>query len=94
MIGQMQAKILTEAPIVIDVSEGSPAEKIGLQKGDLILSLNGSKVATWKDLIIQISLHPNDDVPLEFNRNNQVLKKISSTHDKHQYQTDRRLLGD
>jgi serine protease Do len=35
--------------VVISVEEGSPAEDIGLQEGDVILEINRKKIETTKD---------------------------------------------
>lgn len=68
MVGRMQPKILDEKPVVIDVTRGSPAEQVGLKKGDLILSLNQNQLPTWKDLITQVSLYPEETVALKIVR--------------------------
>ncbi len=41
---------LVKEPQIGSVMEGSPAEKGGIQKGDLVLSLNGNPVSTWEQL--------------------------------------------
>jgi regulator of sigma E protease len=40
----------TLKPIVGQVQEGSPAEKGGLQKGDLIFAINNNDVSTWEEM--------------------------------------------
>lgn len=40
----------TGGVVVVDVTQGSPAEKYGLRKGDLIAAVNGQPVATPEDL--------------------------------------------
>jgi len=50
MLGKEIPKYALEKPIVGYVQEGSLAEKLGIKKGDLILSLNGQEVKTWKDV--------------------------------------------
>jgi regulator of sigma E protease len=37
-------------PKIGDLSPGFPAEQAGLERGDVILSINGVSVATWEDL--------------------------------------------
>ena len=50
MLGKEVPKYALEKPVVGYVQEGSLAQEMGIKKGDLILSLNGQEVKTWKDL--------------------------------------------
>jgi len=43
-------------PVVGGLSEGMPAEKIGIKAGDTITAVNGSKVKTWREMAELISL--------------------------------------
>jgi serine protease Do/serine protease DegQ len=45
----------TKGITVTDVSPASPAEKAGLERGDVILSVNDKPVATWEDLRVTIA---------------------------------------
>ncbi len=55
--------------IVNDVIDGSPAEEVGLEQGDIIVSLDGSKVRDSDDLIDMIEDHsPQDKVTLTIYR--------------------------
>ncbi len=54
------------APIVGSVDENSVAYTQGLRVGDEILSLNGTKIATWYDLSMEMLLiGPDTDVTVE-----------------------------
>jgi serine protease Do len=56
--------------LVGDVTPNSPAQKIGLQKGDIILELNGKPVADSNDLRMSISMmQPDSSVKLQVLRN-------------------------
>lgn len=72
MVGRLEPKILVEPPVVIDVLEASPAQKAGFKAGDRVISFNGKKVQTWRDLILKISLHPDETVPVTFERDGVV----------------------
>ncbi len=50
MLGKEVPKYAFEKPLVDYVQENSPAQRVGLQKGDLILSVNRERVDSWKDL--------------------------------------------
>jgi Do/DeqQ family serine protease len=46
--------------LVADLSAGSPAQKSGLERGDIILEVNGKPVADSNDLRMTISMMPPD----------------------------------
>lgn len=56
--------------LVSSVTQESPAEKAGLKAGDVIISVNGQKVATPRDLAIKVaSVVPDSDAKLTIVRN-------------------------
>jgi len=60
---------IRDAAIVRAVTPGSPAEHAGLQPGDMIVALNGERVASYQDAIQMIgSLRPGDRLGIEFSR--------------------------
>jgi len=63
--------------IVTDVQSGSPADQMGLQKGDIIVSLNGRQindVGTFRSLASQRV----DGWQIVLNRNGQVIQSYIS----------------
>ncbi len=55
--------------MITDVYPGSPAEKAGLKRGDVIMSVNGKTVAALRDLRIFIAqLAPGTNVKLKISR--------------------------
>jgi serine protease Do len=68
-----------EGALVGDVSPDSPGAKAGLQKGDVITSLNGQKIADYHDLRLRISqTAPGTSVKLDVYRNGQK-QQITAT---------------
>lgn len=59
MIGKAEPAFLFEQPQITDVRAESPAEGVGLSKGDLITSIDGDNVRTWDDVLNRILLAPN-----------------------------------
>ncbi len=54
-----------EGALVADVNAGSPAKKAGIQPGDVILALDGHKIASYSDLPVRVaSLLPGTKVDL------------------------------
>jgi len=60
----------TNGALVGDVSSNSPAQKSGIEKGDIILDVNGKTVADSNDLRLTISMmQPDAKVNLRISRN-------------------------
>jgi hypothetical protein len=58
-----------DAAVVVAVSPGSPAEQAGLQRGDIIVALNGQEVRSYRDAIGLInSMQPGDRLGIEYSR--------------------------
>ncbi|HKV48225.1 MAG TPA: DegQ family serine endoprotease [Candidatus Acidoferrales bacterium] len=56
--------------LVTQVEPGKPADKAGIQRGDIILKLNGQPVTSANDLRLRISqMAPGTNVKLEIERN-------------------------
>lgn len=54
------------------VTEGSPAARAGLQKGDLILAVGGQPVQRWEELSAKIKKSGEQPLPLEVKRGEKV----------------------
>src|SRR5690606_5052986 len=61
---------LTE-PIVGEVTMGSPAERIGLQPGDRIVSAAGEPISTWPQFVEIVRARPGETIPLVLERDGQ-----------------------
>ena len=60
-------------PQISSVSPGSPAEKAGLQGGDVVLRVGGRPVFTAEDLVQAIRSKPGEALPIEIQRENRRL---------------------
>lgn len=54
---------------IAEVSDDTPAHTSGLEAGDKIISLNGTKVHTSDDIDYYKALHPGDELNIIVNRN-------------------------
>ncbi len=58
-----------EPPVIGSVVNGSPAQQVGLQRGDRIQTVGGDRVDTWADLLLAVAMRrPERDVDLEILR--------------------------
>jgi serine protease Do len=59
----------SEGALVAEVTKGSPAEKAGLQNGDVIVELNGRPVRDSRNLKLQAAqIAPGKEVPVKISR--------------------------
>jgi regulator of sigma E protease len=56
-------------PVVMDVAADSAAEKMGLQKGDIIKSFADRDITTFEQFAQQVAIRPDENVPVEIERN-------------------------
>ncbi len=56
------------------ITRNSLAEKAGLQKGDNIVGINGTKITYFDELGAELSKHKKDTVSLEVTRNNSIIE--------------------
>jgi regulator of sigma E protease len=59
---------ISELPEVGEVVADSPAQQVGLQKGDRILMVDGQPVSKWEDLVQTIHRHINTPLQLRVQR--------------------------
>lgn len=62
-------------PIVGTVAESSTAETIGLQNGDKIIEIDGDSINRFSDLARKISIIPDEQVEIKFERDGSVITK-------------------
>lgn len=61
-----------EPPVVGAVTPGSPADRVGIERGDRILTVAGEDIDAWDDLYLAIGTRANRDVAVTFLRNGQT----------------------
>ncbi len=75
MLGRSEPAFLSEPPKVIGVKSDSPAAGVGIEEGDLVVSVDGKSVAAWDDVINKILLSPKGTLDLGIERNGAILEK-------------------
>lgn len=59
---------------VVEVVKDTPAEKSGLQSGDVILKINDTVIKSWEQIASTISKLPDTEVDLVVQRNNELIE--------------------
>ncbi|HMG34491.1 MAG TPA: RIP metalloprotease RseP [Blastocatellia bacterium] len=62
----------TQAAIVNAVQAGSPAEAAGIQRSDVILSVDNRETPTWRDVDDSIAINPDRDLPITVRRGHEL----------------------
>ena len=62
-----------DAPRIGEAIEGRPAAVAGLQRGDLILTVDGQPMRNWEDLRIAVGVNSDRPVRVEYERDGEVL---------------------
>ena len=50
MAEELSIDLSTEGVVVGEIEEGSPAARVGFQKGDLILAINGERINASREI--------------------------------------------
>ena len=61
------------APVIATVSSDSPAERAGIEVGDLILEVSERPVETWEDFFISVMPRAGQEIPVTFARDSERL---------------------
>lgn len=72
---EMQLETLGEGVVVQDIEPGSIAQRVGFQKGDLLVIINGAKIASSRDLE-KIARDPSGVWEITLSRSGQILTTV------------------
>ncbi len=76
MLGRSQPVFLDQQPVVMGVRGESPAAKAGIEKGDLILKIEGKEVSDWEDALNKFILSPNSRLMLTLERGGKAFEQL------------------
>ncbi len=75
MLGRSEPKYFSDPPVVLGVRADSPAQAVGLQTGDRILTVDGQATPTWNEALRGMAKPGGSAVSLEFSREGKTLRK-------------------
>lgn len=58
-----------DKPVISDVMEGYSAEEAGMQAGDVILKMNGTKIHFYREVSLYSTFHAGESVKILYERN-------------------------
>jgi regulator of sigma E protease len=61
-------------PVVSDVMENSAAAQAGLEKGDMIVGVDGNKISSFQDVVIQVVYSAGETLEFEVLRRGEIVK--------------------
>jgi regulator of sigma E protease len=67
------APVSAAAPAIARVTEDSPAERAGIEAGDVVLRAGGDTVTTWQEFVSAVEDRPGQPVPLVIERGGERL---------------------
>ncbi|MCA1062406.1 RIP metalloprotease RseP [Rossellomorea aquimaris] len=68
LVGLLQG-VPTNDPVLGELTEDGAAKEAGLQKNDVVLSIDGKEISTWEDIVTIIQKHPGDELRFNVDRN-------------------------
>ena len=75
LIGVPTYRYLHQPAVIGSIEPASPAAQVGLQRQDIIVSIDGDPTATWQDVEILVSLSANQELNLTVEREDIQLQK-------------------
>jgi regulator of sigma E protease len=75
------------------VEESSAAQRIGLQANDKIVSLNGTSMQNWEQIVGYVSTRPNQSVEVDVLRNGQIVNLSGTIGSKTEGQKTKGYMG-
>jgi len=63
---------VNDEPVVGIVSEGLPADSVGIQPGDRIVQIDSEEVLTWSQMTSLVHAHPGDTMSISWSRGNSI----------------------
>ncbi|MFI8686239.1 RIP metalloprotease RseP [Rossellomorea sp. NPDC077527] len=67
LVGLLQG-VPTNDPVLGELTSDGAAKEAGLQKDDVVLSIDGKEISTWDDIVTIIQKHPGDELRFNVDR--------------------------
>ncbi len=67
-------------PVISSVIANSEADKLNIQKNDLIVAVNGNPVKTWREAQTELTRSQNEIINLKFTRDSEIIERNFSAN--------------
>ncbi|MFO7865374.1 MAG: RIP metalloprotease RseP [Candidatus Aminicenantes bacterium] len=85
MTGVQVPEYQNKTPEIGWIAPDSPAERSGLQPGDVILSINGKRTETWNDVELAVGTRPEKDLDVQIKRDGRIINVDLTTESRTRY---------
>ena len=75
MVSFPMPAFLDQPPVVGWVLDKSPADKVGMEPGDKIVSIDNKPMATWQDVLLEVSISGGQPLTITYEHAGQTLTK-------------------
>ncbi|MBF0491559.1 MAG: RIP metalloprotease RseP [Deltaproteobacteria bacterium] len=72
MVGHQEPSYLHQESVLIGVKKDSPADKIGMMKGDKIIEIEGKPIQHWLEVMKTVKKNPNGSLELKVLRGSEI----------------------
>lgn len=72
VLGALQG-VPVQDPILGDLTKNGVAKAAGLHKGDKVISIDGSEISNWNDIVEVIQKHPGEELMFTIERNHKTM---------------------
>lgn len=79
LLAFLQGGVPSEEAVIGEVAPDMPAAEAGLENGDRVLSIDGTKVDSWREMVTAISASPDTELDFEVEKNDGTISETTVT---------------
>lgn len=79
LLAFLQGGVPSEEAVIGEVAPDMPAAKAGLENGDRVLSIDGTEVDSWREMVTAISASPDTELDFEVEKTDGTISETTVT---------------